>query len=263
MKDDLLPVLLELAIPHEDIGELMAVKLTAHEQRLLEECVHTLLQHLGSVESPPPRFEPIPDTHPLFYVFVYAAALPCVKAYHRARGIPEEISRLTFSDVGRNVAVHRRRTGVAGLNPVHWLMLHFCGTRYQIGRLQWEQAIEEGEPVLSIHIPAFCGPLTPIVVDESIERAKAFFQKHFPEVEYRKAVCYSWLLDEQLTEYLPADSNIVHFQRRFTLTGQQDNDESIQRFVDVDTPLHRTILQHLASGRHWRTGGGWFDLSQR
>jgi hypothetical protein len=192
---------------------------------------------------------------------VYAAGVAQVKAYHRARGVPEGISRLTLADVGRNVAVHRRRTGLPGIDPPHWLQLHFCGTRYQIGRLQYEQAVQDGEPVLSIHIPSFCGPLSPAACDESLRRAKAFFARYFPETPYETAVCHSWLLDTQLRDYLPAQSNILRFQRRFTPRHEGSrNDDSIQRFVLAGTPLHRKVIEHIEAGGHWRVGSGWLAL---
>jgi hypothetical protein len=258
---DLLATLVELAVAHEDIDEVLAIRLSEAQRAMVDDKVAIMARHMGLVQPAPPRFQPQPSAHPLFYVLVYAAALGQVQAYHRARGVPESISRLTVADVGRNVAVHRRRTGLPGIDPPHWLQLHFCGTRYQIGRLQYEQAVEDGEPVLSIHIPTFCGPLSPAACDDSLRRAKAFFARHFPEVSYQTAVCRSWLLDSQLREYLPANSNILRFQRRFTPrhAGRED-DESIQRFVLPGTPLHRKVIEHLEAGRHWRTGSGWLDF---
>jgi hypothetical protein len=49
----------------------------------------------------------------------------------------------------------------------------------------------------------------------SFEAAVDFFKRHLPAEKYRLAVCHSWLLDPQLAEYLPTDSNIIQFQRRF------------------------------------------------
>lgn len=223
--------------------------------------VATLARHMGQPETPPPRFQPMPQSHPLFYVLVYVAALGQVKAYHRLRGVSGAVSRLTLADVGRHIAVHKRRTGLPGIDPAHWLQLHFCGTRYQIGRLQYEQAVVDGGPVLSIHIPAFCGRLSPAAVDDSLRRAAVFFRKHFPEIRYRTAVCYSWLLDDQLAEYLPAESNILRFQRRFQqMQPGREDDSSIQRFVVPGTQLHSLVIDHLAVGRHWRLGRGWLAL---
>ena len=88
------------------------------------------------------------------------------------------------------------------------------------------------------------------------------------------AVCSSWLLDPQLAEYLPASSNIVRFQRRFTLIEDRaagDNALTL-RFVfglPTDLPLdaypqrttlERAIIAHIRAGRDWRGGVGWLRL---
>ncbi|MFJ1810957.1 MULTISPECIES: acyltransferase domain-containing protein [unclassified Streptomyces] len=42
-----------------------------------------------------------------FPLYVFVAALPDVRAHHRERNIPDEITRRTLADVGRGVARHR------------------------------------------------------------------------------------------------------------------------------------------------------------
>lgn len=270
---DRLAALLELAVPHEDIDALISMRLGRAEQRLIDDRVQILVEHMGS-DAIPPRFEVLPDQHPLFYAQVYLAARPHVRAYHQSLGIPAAISRLTLTDVGRSLAVHRRRTGHPGMDPVHWLMLHFTGRRYQLGRLQFEQATlggrtseamgqpgRHGEPVLSVHIPEFCGPLSPSACDRSVSMARHFFKTHFPFIGYQMMVCHSWLLDSQLQEVLPPRSNILAFQRRFPPIRQgAEDDGPILRFVSAGTPLHDKVLAHIAAGRHWRTGSGWAQL---
>src|SRR5207237_1385047 len=126
---------------------------------------------------------------------------------------------------------------------------------------------------LDVHVPA-TGPMSPQLCEASFTAAKNFFARHFPEADHRFATCTSWLLDEQLAEYLPENSNIVQFQRRFELVpgapveGGPDDDAAVLKFVfhraptpvrpgDLDglpqeTTLHRAIVAHLRAGRHWR-----------
>ena len=75
------------------------------------------------------------------------------------------------------------------------------------------------------------------------------------------------LLDPQLQEYLPEDSNIIRFQRRFELEPYQepeglDCDVEVPRsaFRSLTTPLgrlprsnviQRAIIDHPNAGRHW------------
>ncbi|HYH13449.1 MAG TPA: hypothetical protein VD789_13910, partial [Thermomicrobiales bacterium] len=156
------------------------------------------------------------------------------------------------------------------------------------GRLQFERStmrdriadalrgrgedVSPSDLVLSMHIPDFLGPLTPEACGESIEMAKQFFAAHFPEDRYRYAVCHSWLLDPQLADYLPENSNIIQFQRRFELAeGANDADTSILHFVFGPAPenldelpqrstLERAVVTHLRNGNHWQVRSGWFPL---
>ncbi|MCQ9136564.1 acyltransferase domain-containing protein, partial [Streptomyces hilarionis] len=176
---------------------------------------------------------PSTATARFFPLYVFVAALPHIRAHHRERDIPDEVSRHTLADVGRCVAWHRRWHGTGGLLIPEWLTLHFHGELYQLGRLQFQRSRVgartgasiaaaglphgPGDAALSLHIPDFMGPLTPQAVERSLALARAFFARHYPEETYSVATCSSWLLDPQLKRHLPADSNIVRFQERFHL----------------------------------------------
>lgn len=295
--DDLPPVLIDLAVPHEDIDELVALRRGLEEQTgvwwLLRRCVHALVRAMGEIDGPP-GFPLPPDELDFmrrwFFVYVFIAAAPHTRAYHAAHGIPDDISRHTLADLGRNMAVHRRWYGKGGFGVPFWLMLHTRGIIYQLGRLQFERIridaedlpadlpvdvpIKAGGQALSVHIPEFSGPMTPSACDESFARARDFFPRHFPDERYRLAVCHSWLLDPQLGEYLPDASNIMRFQRRFQLlppNPDHNDDAGTIKFVfgrvnaDVatlprTTTLERAIIDHIRSGHHWHGGAGFFAL---
>ncbi|MEU3982770.1 acyltransferase domain-containing protein [Streptomyces sp. NPDC026672] len=296
--DDLPEPLLDLAVPHEDVNDLVALRrvLTADPgaARLLAECVEDLVRDMGEpgrTSDLPERCEEAPAAlgdH--FPVYVFLAALPHTRAYHETRGIPAEISRRTLADLGRNMAVHRRRLGRGGIHAVDWLTRHFRGELYHLGRLQFERAplgertasalaaragldAVPGAPCLNIHIPDFHGPLTPGACDRSVAWAREFFPRHFPEERNTVAVCHSWLLDRQLARHLPADSNIVRFQERFHVAWEDTEpaDDMPVRFVFGDpgaavgelprrTSVERAVGDHLRAGGHWYMGHGWFAL---
>jgi hypothetical protein len=297
--DDLPDLLLDLAVPHEDINPLVALWPAVTGDRewrwLLVRCVRALVRDMGAIGagSGLPVLPPLPDRQEpvgrYFHVYVFAVALPYVRAYHRERGVPAEVSRRTLADLGRNMAVHRRRRGTGGLLVPWWIRLHFRGEIYQLGRLQFQRArLGErigravaaaglppgpGDPCLAVHIPDFHGPLTPEACEDSLTRAREFFPRHFPEETCTVATCHSWLLDPQLGEYLPEDSNIIRFQRRFRLAPQVAEADDIAPvgfvFGDPDLPvdalprrtsLERVIGDHLRAGRHWYGGSGWFRL---
>ncbi|MEK8105165.1 hypothetical protein NKG94_08060 [Micromonospora sp. M12] len=119
------------------------------------------------------------------------------------------------------------------------------------------------------------GPLTPEAVDASLDEARAFFPRHFPDERYTAFTCASWLLDPQLRDYLPESSNIVRFQRRFELDlpGGRGPDADIEvlrfGFRTLTTPLdelpRRTLLQralvdHRKAGGHWHWRRGRFPI---
>ncbi|MFD3436370.1 acyltransferase domain-containing protein [Streptomyces sp. NPDC058685] len=293
--DELAGELLDLAVPHEDINELLAQRgrmaTDPGLSRLLEAGVRDMVEGMGRIDGGGelPRPE---DSGPLgrcFPVYVFVATLPYIRAYHREHSVPEAVSRHTLADLGRQMAVHRRRYGIGGLPIPGWLGLHFRGGLYQLGRLQFERSrlsrrtgeavgaaglpLGPGDPVLGLHIPDFLGPLTPAACDRSLALARDFFPRHFPEETYRVADCHSWLLDPQLAAHLPRDSHIRRFQDRFrTAYEEKETDDSGPVgfvFGDPDlaaadlprrTTLERAIGDHLRAGRHWYGGHGWFEL---
>lgn len=314
--DDLPEILLDLAVPHEDINELVALRrpLTrdAGAMRLLEECVEGLVREMGEIGGAAPwPGERIAERlsgqvggpasgepgalERYFAVYVFVAALPYVRAHHQALGIPPEVSRRTLADLGRNMAVHRRRHGRGGVQAPWWPVLHFHGELFQLGRLQFQRArvgerttellsgtglaADADAMCLSLHIPDFHGPLSPAACDRSLALALDFFARHFPGERYTAAVCHSWLLDPQLKRYLGADSNIVRFQERFRIAGEvgepgergEPADTEPVQFVfgNPDLPLaelprrttvERAVGDHLRAGGHWHIGHGWFPL---
>jgi len=291
---DVAPLLERLGIAGPDAAELTGAlpspDRTPEVWWLLERCHRRLVHDLGGT-SPPDPWPPLPESlgapGRLFYVYVLLAAVPDVRRWHRRRGIPDEVSWATLADLGRHMAIHRRTHGEGGLDPPTWLWSHFSGALYQLGRLQfcrsrvpWEPAVLErlgvgfrhGDPALDLHIPE-AGPLTPEACDRSLRRAGDFFPRHFPAERYRVAICTSWLLDDQLAAYLGPESNIVRFQRRFTLLpgSVADGDANILMFVfrraapalnelPQRTSLERAVVRHLRAGRHWRIRAGWLDL---
>ncbi len=222
-----------------------------------------------------------------FFVFALLAAVPDALEYHRSVGVDDARSRATFADFGLHLRVFRRTFDRGGLHVQSWFRLHFTGLLYDLGRLQFNRGtfdvdpddaraarapIEAGAFCLHAHIPA-AGPLRPAEVAASFATAIPFFAEHFPDEPYPVATCGSWLLDPQLADYLPADSNIVRFGRLFTLVGVgRDGDEDMQNFVcrkpgsPIDalpqrSALERAAVEHWRRGRHWAVCTGWVALS--
>ncbi|WP_159775715.1 acyltransferase domain-containing protein [Streptomyces sp. HM190] len=295
--EEFLDVLQDLAVPYEDVNDLLALRRTLLEDEeataLLGRCFRGVVRDMGKIGKGL-GLRPFPlESGPLgryFPVYVFVAALPHVRAYHRERGIPEDVSRRTLADLGRGLVLHRRRYGVGGLVAPGWFSLHFHGELFQLGRLQFQRTrlggregvalaaaglpLRPGDHCLDLHIPDYAGPLTPEACDRSLALAREFFPRYFPTERYTAACCHSWLLDPQLKRYLPADSNIVRFQERFDISsGNGEPEDALPlRFVfgDPDLPvetlprrtrLERVVADHLRAGGHWYSGHGWFRFT--
>lgn len=252
---------------------------------LLERVVAVVRADMGGTESleagpPLPAERGLAWKH--LYIYAYLALLESVFAYHHERGIPETVSWTTLGDLGRKLSIDRRIHGDGWPTTLQWLALHVRGGIYELGRLQFQRgrsglegvgdhSLRPGDFALALHIPE-TGPLTPERCDQSLQLAREFFPRHFPDEPYRVVTCDSWLLDPQLAEYLPPGSNIVGFQRRFQLLpGGQEGNTAVLRFVfhTLTTPLdelpQRTTLEraavaHMRAGRSWRTRTGWVAL---
>lgn len=207
------------------------------DRTALEQVTAALLRDLGTFTTTV-NWPPYEGYFPLH---AFLSVLPQVREWHAQRRIPEDISRKTMAQLGSRVQggeVIRK----------YWFTHHFRGTLYRLGRLQFDRT-SDGH--LEVHVPDGA-PLTPEACDESLAAVRPFFAEHFPDETYREARCVSWLLDPQLADYLPPDSNILNFQRRFTLVHPgEPADEEILNFVAEGTILHRTVLKHLAQGKHW------------
>lgn len=224
-----------------------------------------IMRKSGSPTACPPQF--LHDQH--VKASCASSAVPEVGKYHAARGIPADATTEILAELGSQMANRRSMYGSGGLHTYEWMTAHFRGVIYRTGRLLFERTMN-GERALGVHIPR--GKLTPRSCDESFAAAREFFATHYPDEPYKYATCVSWVLDPQLEEYLPPESNIVRFARRFTLLplGETppEDDETVKavfaKLPGADLPrnttLERAVVSHLDSGRHWYYRAGWLSL---
>lgn len=225
-------------------------------------------------------------------LWAFAAMVPAQLEVQAGWGVPRSVTVATLADVGAQVRRSRLMWGWLSLETSGWVAVQFRGRLFRVGGLQLEPArlvceagvewygLEEaaglgagmgvGDPVLRLHIPT--GGLDPAGVDESLGRARAFARGCLG-VDPVVATCTSWLLDPQWGEVLGEGSNIVAFQRRFTLVGEGRAGESdVFRFVfgspvvDVErvprgTRLERAVVDRLVAGGRWWVRTGWVRLS--
>jgi hypothetical protein len=184
----------------------------------------------------------------------FVERIPEVRALHRALGLTDEESEATLQELPRKIR--------EGFGDTEWLEMVWQGKLAELGRLQFE---DHGDGVLDVHIPE-TGPLDSDACDASFARAREIYPGH------RTARCTSWLLDPQLADVLPGESNIVRFQRRFQLTTEgKDADGDVLRFVfhtrdtnldrlEPRTTLERALVERMRDGGHWRAPTGVTSL---
>ena len=136
--------------------------------------------------------------------------------------------------------------------------------RVELPSDEWQTVLKRGDAVLGVHIPEG-GPMDFDACGRSFRRAMEFFARHFPEFGFRAFQCESWLLDDQLGQLLPPESNIRRFQEEMYLLPLAGADDSQMfdrvfglRYDDIrqapqDTLLRRTIANHILAGGQFRT----------
>lgn len=277
------------ATPHDQLFDRLAItaadragcsRLLAGDvdQAAVVEAKSALISRLGSYSQEPLDAS---TTDPMAWLTAYLQLTPTIVDWHRDLGVPADVTSATLADVGRNLAIHRRAHAAFGLDTWDWLMWHYTGMMFALGRLNFmlhptKEAIDgvmaPGDWVPGIHIPE-SGPLTPQLVDASLAQAKEFFATYFADKPVAAAVCETWLFDPYLIKHMPVNSNISSFVRRFTSMGKLVDNETEALFflfrtrdlsrlntLPRDSMLQRLALDRAAAGQCWQTGSGYIRL---
>ena len=162
-----------------------------------------------------------------------------LKKRYAEKGIDEKILLDTLSDIEHWLDIWTDLKGELYLGEIAWLKRHLSMQLFRLGRLQFlmsecpqdypAHGLKKGDPVIAVHVPGGA-PLTVEACEESFAIAREFFAKYYPEFEYRYFTFCSWLLDENLKNFLKEDSNILRFQKMF-VTVKSKPDNSILRYV--------------------------------
>ena len=159
------------------------------------------------------------------------------------RGISDKILMDSLADVVRWTDIFSQVNGKLFLGNLGWLYSIHDLFLFRLGRLMFcvhhaderyiPFGLQPGDMFLGIHIP----PGEPLKVDackESIEMARQFYAKYFPERDYKCFFCKSWLLDDTLKELLPEGSNILRFAELFTKVSSDPSDDILEYVFRID-----------------------------
>lgn len=158
--------------------------------------------------------------------------------YEKA-GISDDI----FYETAKEITVYTRRckeaTGAIGIQRLPMSLRILSMHLFRIGRLQFcmeplacdvpEKGLKAGDPVMDLHITED-GSLDMASCKESFTLSESFFLKHFPDFKFQYYTCNSWLMDENLKHFLPANANILKFQRLFEIYNKREYD-SVLHFM--------------------------------
>ena len=172
----------------------------------------------------------------LIYYLFFCEAL--AKKYEALR-MPESILLDTLADLVVWTKTWTSVKGTLHLEQLNWLSRHLTGKLFKLGRLQFcphnteyscpEMNLSIGDNVLETHIQAE-GKLEPEECRKSFELAKDFFKKYFPDFSFAHFTCHSWLIDADLKDYLPENSNIIKFGDMF-YRAQNDESNALLRYI--------------------------------
>ena len=159
-------------------------------------------------------------------------------------GIPENILLDTVGDLVVWAKTWTNVKGTLHLEELNWLSRHLTMKLFKIGRLQFcmgeseddlpEFDVKAGDPVMEIHIQGE-GKLDIEECQKSIDAAKIFFAEFFPDFKYKIFTCHSWLIDEDLKEFLPESSNIIKFGDMFHRARNDDSNALLRYIFRWDT----------------------------
>lgn len=166
---------------------------------------------------------------------------------YEKREISYDIYKDTMSDIKVWAYNYRRVHGKLGLSDLAWVNGSVILFRFKLGRLQYNfteftessshdisVGLKNGDKMLDVHIQQE-GPFSDELCGESLELAKTFYCKYFPEYDFKGFICHSWLLSPGLSQVLPETSNIIKFGKRFTIIENQAQDDcqAIERIFDT------------------------------
>lgn len=176
------------------------------------------------------------------------------------RGISKDITISSLKDINVWFKNYKTKTGKIGIGEFDWLLHHYTGRIFRLGRLQFHIIERDGREVINTHIPQD-EPLLQSECIASFDKAREFFREIFPDQNPDRFVCSSWLLNQNLDKILKDDSNIVRFMRLWTKTAVKDDDsaQAKQRVFGFDfdgdvknapetTSLQKNLKAYLLSG---------------
>lgn len=204
-------------------------------------------------------------------IFVCAHLADYALEKNSMRNIPKEITVQTLKDINIWIENYFVQYGEVGLGEFDWLINHYTGDLFRLGRLQFRlekplKNIPTENKAIETHIPQG-EPLTEEECLKSFAQAEVFFKKYFPQEKPEYFMCDSWLLNRNLALILPETSNTVRFMRLWTpVEFESDNSFQAKQRVfgfnfngEIKDAPEKTGLQRAL--KNFLLKGGSLDIS--
>lgn len=247
-----------------DILEDEAVRAVLRNNPALEEEGRDIARRIINGEDITPPMGLLP-------LFVLARLADYTLEKNTARGIPRDITVATLKDVNVWLLNYDAQYGGIGLAEFPWLIHHYTGDLFRLGRLQFRLekplAGVPAELAIETHIPQG-EPLDTEACLASFRQAADFFARYFPEHTPTCFMCDSWLLCPDLPHVAAEDSNIVRFMRLWTpVPFPADNSaQAIERIFGFGFPAERLADAPEQTGlqkrvKRYLLGGGTLNMA--
>jgi hypothetical protein len=204
-----------------------------------------------------------PEEDTLGFATLREHLLAACKAWdvYQQKGIGEDIYLDTMGAFSRFVREHRVSFGCYGFDRGFWTIRQTGCILFRIGVLEYELREQD----VSLHIPSDAS-LTRQELRDSLERAKEFLARFFPDYVSLPMTCHSWLLSPELPGLLEPEARILTFQRGFAITPAEDDgnfrlwafrrsDLSYEELPE-NTTLQRRLKAFLLEGNRFHSGRG-------
>lgn len=184
---------------------------------------------------------------------------------YAAAGIPDDIFYATMGCFSRFVREHLESFGDYGFDRDWWTVRQLSARLFRIGQLEYELTVKKGRKEIRIHIPSDAS-LEKDKLRRSVQSARDFLARFFPDYSQAPMTCTSWLLSPTLQQLLQPDSRILQFQKNFRITPLGPGDSyMLWVFKRMDLPLEvlpentslqRRLKAYLCAGGIWEEAGG-------
>lgn len=157
------------------------------------------------------------------------------------RGISREIFADTMKFVPRFLNTHSQQQGRYAFVWGWWFWRQLSMVEFRIGSLEYELVEENGHREISLHIPSDAD-MSSAAIDASFAAFRAFLGQQYLDWQQAPWVCDSWMMSPALPQLLPEGSNVLAFQRRFTVESVNEDSLGV---LDWVFPPHKEVSDAL------------------